>query len=361
MDSSDPDITFDESGVCNHCLRAAALAPKYEFTAVDASNRLASLADEVRNAGSGRRYNCILGVSGGIDSSYVAYLAGQMRLTPLVVHFDNGWNSEIAVSNIKRIVEKLGFDLHTEVIDWEEFRDLQRAFLKASVIDIEMISDHAIFASMYRLARQHDIRHVLSGTNHRTEHTMPHSWYWRKQDLVNLKAIHRKYGDLPLRTFPTLTTFRFQASRKLGLGQKYVEPLNNMNYVRSKAMETLAKEFGWRYYGGKHYESVFTKFYQAYVLPEKFGVDKRRAHFSDLIHNGERSRSEALAELEKPAYDSTALETDKAYVLKKLGFSDHEFAAIMAEKPRSHLEFASDQKLVDAMHWLNRRLFHPAN
>lgn len=361
MDSSDPDITFDESGVCNHCLRAAALAPKYEFSAVDASKRLALLADEVRNAGSGRRYNCILGVSGGIDSSYVAYLAGQMRLTPLVVHFDNGWNSEIAVSNIKSIVEKLGFDLHTEVIDWEEFRDLQRAFLKASVIDIEMISDHAIFASMYRLARQNNIRHVLSGTNFRTEHTMPHSWYWRKQDLVNLKAIHRKYGDLPLRTFPTLTTFRFQASRKLGLGQKYVEPLNNMNYVRSEAMETLAKEFGWRYYGGKHYESVFTKFYQAYVLPEKFGVDKRRAHFSDLIHNGEKSRSEALEELEKPAYDSTALETDKAYVLKKLGFSDLEFAAIMAEKPRSHLEFASDQRLVDVMHWLNRRLFRPAN
>ena len=361
MDTSDPDITFNESGTCNHCLRAEALAPRYKFSAGEERDRLANLAAEVREAGGNGRYNCILGVSGGIDSSYVAYMAGQMRLNPLVVHFDNGWNSEIAVSNIKGIVQKLGFDLHTEVIDWEEFRDIQRAFLKASVIDIEMISDHAIFASMYRLARQHKIRHVLSGTNFRTEHTMPQSWYWRKQDLVNLRAIHRKYGELPLRTFPTLTTLRFQASRKLGLGQRYVEPLNNMNYMRGKAMETLAREFGWRYYGGKHYESVFTKFYQAYVLPEKFGVDKRRAHFSDLIHNGEMIRSEAITELQKPAYDATALASDKAYVLKKLGFSDREFAAIMSEKPRPHLEFASDQRVVDVMHWLNRRLFRPAN
>lgn len=360
MDTSDPDIIFDGSGVCNHCLRATALSHKYVFTEADSSVRLGKLAAEIRASRHGRTYDCILGMSGGIDSSYVAYLAGQLGLTPLAVHFDNGWNSEIAVSNIKSIVQTLGFDLHTEVIDWEEFRDLQRAFLKASVIDIEMITDHAIFASMYRLARKHRIKYVLSGTNFRTEHTMPRSWYWRKQDLVNLKAIHRQYGELPLRTFPTLTTLRFQASRKLGLGQKFVEPLNNINYMRGAAMQTLSKLFGWRYYGGKHYESVFTKFYQAYVLPVKFAVDKRRAHFSDLIHNDEMTRGEAIAELEKPAYEAAALESDKTYVLKKLGFSDLEFAALMSEKPRSHLEFRSDQRLVDAMHWIDRRLFSTA-
>ena len=179
-------------------------------------------------------------------------------------------------------MQTLGLDLHTEVINWEEFRDLQRAFLKALVIDIEMLSDHAIFASMYRLARKHRIRYALSGANFRTEHDMPHSWYWRKQDLVNLKAIHRQYGELPLRTFPTLTTLRFQASRRLGLGQKYVEPLNNINYRRAAAMETLSSRFGWRYYGGKHYESVFTKFYQAYVLPVKFG-ETNGGHISPIL------------------------------------------------------------------------------
>jgi N-acetyl sugar amidotransferase len=357
MDTSDAEIEFDESGVCNHCRRAEKLESRYTFTAEESTARISKLAEEIRSAGRGRAYDSILGVSGGIDSSYVAYLAGQMGLRPLTVHFDNGWNSEIAVSNIKNIVHKLGFDLHTEVIDWEEFRDLQRAFLKASVIDIEMISDHAIFASMYLLARRHGIKYVLSGTNFRTEHTMPRSWYWRKQDLVNLKAIHRKFGEVPLRTFPTLTTWRFQASRKLGWGQKYAEPLNNINYVRREAMNTLTREFGWRYYGGKHYESVFTKFYQAYVLPVKFGVDKRRAHFSDLVHNGEMSRNEALEQLKSPAYDDKSLKADTAYVLKKLGFSNQEFAALMSETPRPHLDFASDQRLVDAMHWLNRRIF----
>jgi hypothetical protein len=208
---------------------------------------------------------------------------------------------------------------------------------------------------MYKLAKVHGIKYVLSGTNFRTEHTMPKAWYWRKQDLVNLKDIHKKFGNEKLRTFPTLTTWRFQASRQFGFGQEYVELLNSMNYTRGEAMATLIREFDWKYYGGKHYESVFTKFYQAYVLPKKFGVDKRRAHFSDLIHNNEMSRDEALRELDKPCYEAAALAADREYVLKKLGFTDEEFDRMMNEKPRPHLAYKSDQRLVDFMHWINRR------
>ena len=348
MDTTDPDIVFHYNGQCNHCARFDALMPNYSVTAEGSKAKLALAANEILSKKNGQ-YDSILGISGGIDSSYVAYLAGQMGLNPLVVHFDNGWNSEIAISNIEKIVKKLGFDLYTYVINWNEFRDIQRAFFKASVIDIEMVSDHAIFASMYRLAREHKIRYVLSGTNFRTEHTMPKSWYWRKQDLKNLTSIHKEFGERPLDTFPTLTTWRFQASRKLGLGQKYVELLNYIPYRREDAMATLRKEFDWVYYGGKHYESAFTKFYQAYILPEKFGVDKRRAHYSDLIHNHEMTRPEALQDLELPAYQPQDLARDKEYVLKKLGFSPEEFQKIMEAPVRPHDFYDTDQWQYNAM------------
>lgn len=348
MDTSDRDITFNSLGECNHCERFDAMAPRFVVDAGTAKERLARIADQIRSSKKGR-YDSILGLSGGIDSSYVAYMAGKLKLNPLVVHFDNGWNSEIAVSNIEKIVKKQNFDLFTYVINWNEFRDIQRAFFKASVIDIELVSDHAIFASMYYLARKNGIKYVLSGTNFNTEHTMPASWYWRKQDLRNLKSIHKAFGELPLETFPTLTTLRFQASRKFGFGQKYVEILNQIPYRRSEAMDTLRAEFDWQYYGGKHYESAFTKFYQAYVLPVKFGVDKRRAHYTDLIHNGEMTRQESLDLLASPPYDDDDLIRDKEYVLKKLGFSEKEFEQIMKCPVSPHNRYATDQCQYDIM------------
>ena len=349
MDTTDQDIVFNAEGVCSHCRRWESLRPRFTFTTEESRTRLTALAEQVRRGRGSGKYDSIIGLSGGIDSSYVAYLAAKLGLKPLAVHFDNGWNSEIAVSNIQKIVQKLGFDLYTYVIDWEEFRDLQRAFFKASVIDIEMLSDHAIFASMFRIARENRIKYVLSGTNFLTEHTMPASWYWRKQDVTNLRSIHAAYGEGSIKTFPTLTTLRFQAAKKFGFGQQYVELLNSMPYRRADALETLKREFDWKYYGGKHYESAFTKFYQAYVLPVKFGIDKRRAHYSDLIHNGEMTRAEALTALERPLYAPVELTTDKAYVLKKLGFSAMQFEAIMAQPPRPHLDFKSDQWIVNLM------------
>ena len=263
MDTTAEEIEFDEQGVCNFCHRADELIAQAALQKPSRSEELQKLVDKIKSDGKGKEYDSIMGMSGGVDSSYVAHLAKSLGLRPLVVHFDNGWNSEIAVGNIERIVKKLDFDLFTLVINWPEFRDLQRSFFKASVVDIEVVSDHAIFASMYRLARKHGIKYVLSGTNRATEHTMPKAWAWRKQDLPNIKSIHRQFGTTKLKTFPTLGTLRFQLSRQLGMGQKFVELLEYFDYEKTKAVTFLEEEYEWRYYGGNHYESIITKFYQA--------------------------------------------------------------------------------------------------
>lgn len=349
MDTTDSEIIFDEKGVCNYCRYLENILPLYKFSKEEETRNLKRIIKEIQE-GSNAKYDSVIGLSGGVDSSYVAYLAHQNGLNPLCVHFDNGWNSEIAVSNIKKIVDKCGFDLETYVINWPEFRDLQRSFFKAGVLDIEMLTDHAIMATMFSLRKKHNIKYVLSGVNIRTENGMPNLWLWRKQDLVNIKDIHKKFGSVPIKEFPTLSSLSFKIKKMLGWGGKYVEILNNINYSKTEAMKTLATEFNWEYYGGKHYESVFTRFYQAYILPVKFNVDKRKVHLSSLIRSGEITRAEALNELEKPLYEPQELKRDRQYVLKKLGFSETEFDKIMNEKPKSHLEYKSDEWIIQL--WL---------
>jgi hypothetical protein len=266
-----------------------------------------------------------------------------MGLNPLCVHFDNGWNSEIAVNNIKKIVSKCNFDLETYVIDWPEFKDLQRSFLKAGVIDIEMLTDHAILATMFKLRAKHKIDYVLSGNNYVTEHGMPSSWVWDKADFVNIKNIHKIYGTKKIKKFPATSKFKMRLNHKFGLGGTYAEPINMVNYSKTKVMEELKKEFDWQYYGGKHYESVFTKFYQAYILPLKFNVDKRKVHLSALIRNGEITKEEALQALKADLYNPLELVNDKQYVLKKLDFSEEEFDKIMKEKPNRHADFGFEE------------------
>ncbi|MCZ8216666.1 MAG: N-acetyl sugar amidotransferase, partial [Cyclobacteriaceae bacterium] len=269
MDTTDPDLKFDAAGVCNHCQEAIVELPKYRFTIEQEKNNLDNIANVIRQDAKGK-YDSIVGLSGGVDSSYVAHLAKSLKLNPLVVHFDNGWNSEKSVSNIKKIVDKCGFDLETYVINWPEFKDLQRSFFKAGVVDIEILSDHAIMATMFQLRRKYGIKHVLSGSNYVTEHGMPIAWLWRKQDLTNIKSIQKQFGTRKIKDFPTLNSVQFQFIKMFKLGGNYIEILNHINYSKSRAMETLIKEYEWSYYGGKHYESTFTKFYQAYVLPTKF-------------------------------------------------------------------------------------------
>jgi N-acetyl sugar amidotransferase len=345
MDTSDPKIVFDHDGVCNHCHRAVEQLAKIPRSREDSDQALAQAATRIRTAAGASDYDSIIGLSGGVDSSYLACLAKRIGLNPLAVHFDNGWNTELAVENIQRVVEACSFDLHTYVIDWREFRDLQRAFLKASVLDTELPTDHAIFAALIQLAKQHKIKTVLSGWNVATEHGLPKSWAWNKQDWANIKAIHKAYGEVPLQTFPHISTFRWWVDQLITGGFEIVQLLNLMPYRRDDAARFLSDEIGWRDYGGKHHESLFTKFYQGSILPTKFGIDKRRAHLSDRVRNGELTREEALSVLANPVYTQDELRSDSEYVRKKLGFTEIEWTAILAAPPRRHSDFASDQWL----------------
>ncbi len=334
---ADPDISFDEKGISNYY---------YEYKRASASlhtgnegwEMLEKIASEIKNAGKNQPYDCIMGLSGGVDSTYVAYLAKKLELRPLAVHFDNGWNSELAVMNIENIITKLGFDLFTYVINWDEFKDLQIAYLKASVVDIEAITDHAIFASLYKLAGERKIKYILSGTNIQTENTLPKSWIHPKGDHINIQSIHKAYGTIALKTFP-FSDAKVKRYYQQVMGVKSVSVINYVDYNKQKIKTLIEKELGWRDYGGKHYESIWTRFYQGYILPNKFKIDKRKAHLSDLIFNGQITKEEALKELAKPVYDEKQFKIDYDFVLKKLGLSKEEFESIMQSSPRSHYDF----------------------
>jgi N-acetyl sugar amidotransferase len=340
---ADDDIRFDEKGICNYYYEYKEAEATGVFTGKEGEEKLEKIVEEVRSAGVGKQYDCLIGLSGGVDSTYVAWLVKSKGLRPLAVHLDNGWNSELAVKNIENIISKLGIDLYTLVINWQEFKDIQLSYLKASVVDIEVVSDHAIFATMYKLAKEKGIGYIFSGTNIVTEHIMPPSWLYKKMDFTNLKDIHSKFGSVKLKTYPT---FDFKKHVYYSSVLKLV-PISILNYVpynKKEIKEFITRELNWRDYGGKHYESSFTKFYQAYILPEKFKIDKRKAHLSTLICAGQISK-EALEELKQPLYDPKELQADKEYVLKKFGLSKEEFEVIMNLSPRKHEEFKTDTKL----------------
>ncbi len=341
---ADDDIRFDEKGVCNYYYDFKEAEKTGVFSGKEGEEKLEKIIQEVRAAGVGKQYDCLIGLSGGVDSTYVAWLVKSKGLRPLAVHLDNGWNSELAVKNIENIISKLNIDLYTLVINWQEFKDIQLSYLKASVVDIEVVSDHAIFATMYKLAKEKGIGYIFSGTNIVTEHIMPPSWLYKKMDFSNLKDIHSKYGTVKLKTYPT---FDFKKHVYYSSVLKLV-PISILNYVpynKKEIKEFITKELNWRDYGGKHYESSFTKFYQAYILPEKFKIDKRKAHLSTLICAGQITKEEALEELKQPLYDAKELQADKEYVLKKFGLTREEFEAIMNLPPRKHEEFKTDAKL----------------
>lgn len=343
MDSTDPDIVFSpETGHCNHCEFHFKTEPLKIVPPDLCDERLAEVVKKIKKDGRGKQYDCIMGVSGGVDSSYVALMAKRLGLRPLAIHLDNGWNSELAVKNIYNIVKKLNIDLHTHVINWLEFRDLQRSFIKASVVDIELLTDHAITAIIYETAKKHRIKYILSGSNFATESIMPKTWYHRKSDLRNIKAIHRKYGEIPIKTFPRLSTLGI-AFKTVVCGIKQVHMLNILNYNKDKAIEELTTNLDWRNYGGKHHESIFTRYYQTLILPKKFNIDKRRCHLSSLICSGQISRSEALAKLEEKCYSEQEMISDGDFVQKKLGFSKDEFDNYLSAPVVSHYMFDSDE------------------
>lgn len=346
MDTTDPDITFDAQGVCNHCHRFDALAVKRLIPLDERPPRLAALVDKIKRDGRRKDYDCIIGVSGGVDSTYVAYLTRKLGLRPLAVHFDNGWNSELAVANIEKTLKTLNIDLFTFVVDWPEFRDLQLSFLRASTPDGEVPTDHAIVALLYQTAVKHGVKHILLGVNVNSEAIMPIKWGYGYSDFRYISAVHRIFGKVSLRTFPRYTLlqlFNYMFVQKIEL----VPILDYVDYQKDSAMEKIQNALGWVYYGGKHYESIYTRFFQSYVLPRKFNIDKRQAHYSNLVMSGQLSRVEAHQLLDEPVYAENGLKGDRAYAIKKLGLTESDFDAIMALPTKTFFDYPNSYNRIE--------------
>lgn len=342
MDTTDPEIEFDERGFCQYCRKAeeVLLREPYCLAPDEKRRSLDELVSRVRRDGRGKQYDCVIGVSGGVDSTYVAYCVKELGLRPLAVHLDNGWDSELAVGNIEGVLKRLAIDLYTHVIDWDEFKDLQIAFLKASTPDSEIPTDHAIVSLLYQTAARLGLGYIIAGTNFATECIMPPSWSRGHTDWKYIKAVHSRFGTQPLRTFPHRTLLGeiwYRAVRRI----RWVSFLDYMDYSKEAAMRILQEKLGWRYYGGKHYESIYTRFYQAYILPAKFGFDKRRGHLSSMIVSGQMTRERALEELKEPLYDPLRLKEDKEYVARKLGMTLQAFDSILALPPKRFLDYPS--------------------
>lgn len=348
MDTSDPDISFDEKGICNHCQKYKESFADRVFDEETAKVKLAQLVEQIKATGKGKDYDCLIGVSGGVDSTYVAYLVKQLGLRPLAVHLDNGWNSELAVKNIENVLTKMGIDLYTYVINWEEFKSLQLAFLKASTPDGEIPSDHAIFALLFNEADKRGIKHIITGMNYRTESILPKSWAQGHLDWKYVNGVNKMFGNRKLKTFPRITIgklFYYWAIKRT----KYISILNYINYNKEVVMKVLQDELDWKYYGGKHYESVYTRFYQSYILPEKFNIDKRRAHYSNLILSGQMTRDLALIELQKPTCDPKIVAEDIEFSTKKLQISSEEFERIMKLPTKAYQDYPNQESLIRLM------------
>jgi N-acetyl sugar amidotransferase len=345
MDTTDPEIWFNEYGVSSHALKFdRSFASILEANATGASrHELGLIVAEIKSAGTGKPYDCIIGVSGGVDSSYLALQAVRLGLRPLLVHFDSGWNSELAVGNIANIVERLGLDLYTQVADWREMKDLQLAFFKASVPNADIPTDHAFASVAYEQAKKYGVKYVLSGHNLVSESILPTAWGYDAGDAPHLRAIHRRFGTRHLKSYPVFGHVKRYVWYEIINGIKSVAPLNLMPFNYKTAKAEITSELGWRDYGGKHHESVFTRYFQGYYLPTKFGFDKRKAHLSSLILAGQLSRDDALAELEGPPYDEGLLKQDHEFIAKKLGVTTTELQEIFALQPKAHSEYPTER------------------
>ena len=353
MDASVPNIIFDENGLCNYCGDFLDNQREIQVRNVDAERD--KLLNQIRHDGRNLEYDCIVGLSGGVDSSYVLYKAVRNGLRPLAVHLDNGWNSELAVNNISNLVRSLKVDLYTHVIDWEENRDLQLSFFKANVVDIELLMDNAMLALNYKMARKYGIHHILAGTNRSTEGMrMPDGWNWLKFDKRNIQNIHRKFGSMPIRSHPLISVLGF--ARYEFLYRIHWTPfLDYFDFNKEIALKELSSKVGYRPYPYKHYESVFTRFYQGYILPKKFGIDKRRLHLSTLVASGQLGRKDALNLMTQSPYpDLDQMAEDREFVIKKLGFTQDSFNTYLSEPAIEHSAYGTEKPLWDFLKWLHK-------
>jgi N-acetyl sugar amidotransferase len=347
MDTTDSNIVFDERGICDHCNTFySQIKPNWHPDNIG-ENELGKIVEEIKKSGYKKDFDCILGMSGGIDSSYLLYLAKEkLGLRPLVFHVDAGWNTQLAVNNIERLVDDLKLDLFTEVIDWEEMKDLQLSFFKSGVPQIDVPQDHAFFATMYKFAAKYDIKYILTGGNYSTECVRnPIEWMYYQSDSVQLKDIHEKFGKIPLKKYPITNILWHKIFLPYVRGIKVVCPLNYMPYTKQQAMDVLKEKFGWQPYPQKHFESRFTKFYEGFWLPKRFGYDTRKVQFSSLILTGQMTRDQALEELKHPAYNEEDIKYEFEFIANKLDISVDELWSYFYLPKKSYKDYKSESEI----------------
>ena len=356
MDTSDPEITFDKNGFCNHCTKYFEITSKLSYQGEESQKQLLPLIDVIKKAGKKSKYDCLVGISGGVDSCYTAYIAKKLGLRVLTAHMDNGWDSESAVKNIKYIVNKLGLDYESYVLDWEEFRELQLSFLKASVPEAETPTDIAILSALHNIAARNNIKYIISGGNFATEGILPKSWHYDAKDVKYLRSIHKQFSTRPLKTFPTFS-FLKEFYYKVFRGIRMVYLLNYLPYSKKNARDLLEKELDWKYYGGKHHESFYTKFIQSYLLFEKFGIDYRRATYSTMICTGEMTREEALNDItNNKSYNILTIEDEKKYICKKLDITTEDLEKIIKLPPKFYYNYPNNKRMLEFLYNLYRLL-----
>jgi N-acetyl sugar amidotransferase len=356
MDTTDLQIKFDSAGHCCHCTEYIEKRAKHNYHGKESDAALDAILERILKTGKGKKYDCVIGVSGGADSSYLAYIMRERGLRLLAVHLDNGWNSEKAVINIKNVTRGLGIDYESYVLDWEEFKHVQLAFLKASVPEAETPTDVAIPAALHSVAAKHGIKYILSGGNLATEGILPKSWHYDVRDLKYFNHIYSTFGTRPLKTFPTFG-YKKEIFYKVVMGMRMVYPLNLVPYVKDDAIKLLREKFNWRPYGGKHHESTYTKFIQSYYLYEKFKIDYRRATLSTQICVGEIERCRAVEQLKSLPYDPQEIDEAKNYITKKLGIDRDELERIMRLPPKWYRDYPNDERRLSFIYDTYRKLY----
>lgn len=349
MDNTDPNIVFDKNGFCNHCLNYYKNIEPYLKNEYERKQTLERKIDEIKTKNKNKDFDCVIGLSGGVDSSYMLHLAvNKYRLRPLVFHVDAGWNSIVAIGNIEKLVDKLNLTLHTKVIYWPEMRDLQLSFFKAQVPHLDTPQDHAFFASTYNYCAKYKINNILNGGNFATECVRePLEWHYHASDLYHLKEIHKNFGEKELKKFPLCGIFKYKLYYRYFKNIKVLQLLNHINYNKDLAIQTLEKEYNWKPYSHKHYESRFTKFYEGYWLLKKFGYDKRKAHFSSLILNNQMSRDDALKRLQTSPITNEEITKEKSFVANKLNITEHQLDEYFNGSNKSFKDYKSHYNIIN--------------
>ena len=356
MDTSDPAITFDENGNCNHCDHFFKEHKNNIYQGEKSDRQLEIIVNKIKKAKGKKKYDCLVGISGGVDSSYVAYKVVQLGLNPLAVHVDNGWDSEESVNNIKNVCNKLNIDYQSYVLNWEEFKDIQLSILKSSIVEVEIPTDVAVTGAIHKIASENNIKFIICGSNLATEGILPDLWFYDPKDLRLLKSIQKRFGKNSLKSFPDFD-YKKEIYYKFISGIRQIYLLNYLPYNKEDAIKTLENEVNWKNYGGKHHESVYTRFVQSYFQPVKFDLDYRRATFSTQICTGEITREYALEVLRKKPYDPEKIEAEKEYIAKKLGITLKEFEEILNSPPKSYKDYPNNEKKLKFLYGVYKKYF----